>query len=222
MPDIRSWKRKKVRLADVKPMPDNPRAITDVNLAALKASMERFGYVEPIVWNKTTGHIVGGHQRYSVLASEGVEEATMVVVELSADEEMAANITLNNPEIEGDWDDTAADLMGQLEAAAPELYGSLRIGELRKFVEGMQPRKSEDSYEDANEEVDLDAMAKEFDTRCPCCGFAWRIDADDVSVEGEWKKGPPGAEPEPEPEPEPEEFEEYVPEEDPGTEERDV
>ena len=190
MPDvIKSWKRRKVKLADVKPMPDNPRAVTEANLAALKASMERFGYVEPIVWNKTTGHIIGGHQRYSVLVAEGVKEATMVVVELSAEEEMAANITLNNPEIEGEWDDTAADLMGQIETAAPELYESLRIGELRKFVEGMQPRQSDESYEDSNREVDLDEMAKEFDTKCPCCGFEWRIDAKDVSVEGQEEGG---------------------------------
>lgn len=189
MAEIKSWKRKKVKLKDVKPMPDNPRAIKDVNLAALKLSMERFGYVEPIVYNKTTGHIVGGHQRYSVLAAEGVEEATMVVVELSKEEEMAANITLNNPEIEGDWDDTAADLMGQVESAAPELYGALRIGELRDFVEGMKPKESKDNYEDSNEEVDLDDMAKEFDTKCPCCRFEWKIDAKDVSVEGQEQEG---------------------------------
>lgn len=185
MVEIKNWKRKKVKLKDVKPMPDNPRAIKDVNLAALKLSMERFGYVEPIVYNKTTGHIVGGHQRYSVLEAEGVEEVTMVVVELSKDEEMAANITLNNPEIEGDWDDTAADLMGQVESAAPELYGALRIGELRDFVESMKPKESKENYEDSNEEVDLDDMAKEFDTQCPCCKFEWKIDAKDVSVEGQ-------------------------------------
>jgi len=184
MPEIRSWKREKVRLADVKPMPENPRTITDENLAALKASMRRFGYVEPIVFNRTTGHIVGGHQRHSVLASEGVKEAVMVVVELSAEEEMAANITLNNPEIEGEWDDTAADLMGQVEGAAPELFEALRIGELRGFVEGMQPRQGEEGYGDKNQEVDIDKMAEGFDTKCPCCGFEWKIDARDVTVEG--------------------------------------
>ena len=189
MSDIKSWKRQKVRLSDVKPMPLNPRTIETVNLAALKESMARFGYVEPIVYNKRTGHIVGGHQRYSVLSAEGVQEATMVVVDLAEDEEMAANITLNNPEIEGEWDDTATDLMAKVESSAPDLFGALRIGELKDYVEKMQPRQSEDNYHDKNEEVDIGDMAKEFDTTCPCCGFGWKIDADDVSVPGQAAPG---------------------------------
>lgn len=185
MSGIKSWKRQKMRLADVKPMPGNARQMDEAHMVALKASIERFGYVEPIVYNKRTGHIVGGHQRYSVLLAEGVKEATMVVVDMEPDEEMAANITLNNPEIEGEWDDTAADLIGQVQGAAPELFGALRMGELRDFVEGMRPKQSEDSYSEKNKEIDLDGMAKEFDTKCPCCGFEWKIEADDVSLEGE-------------------------------------
>jgi hypothetical protein len=190
MPEIKDWKREKVLLKDVKPMPHNPRTIGDANLAALKESMSRFGYVEPIVFNRKTGHIVGGHQRYSVLVAEGVESATMVVVDLEEADEMAANITLNNSEIEGEWDDTASELMGQVEGAAPELFKALRIGELKEFVEGLQPRQSEESYGDKNEEVDIDEMAKEFDTKCPCCGFEWKIDAKDVSVEGQDAESP--------------------------------
>jgi len=183
MPEIRNWKREKVKLTDVQMMPSNPRAIGAEHLNALKESMARFGYVEPIVLNKRTGHIVGGHQRYAVLVAEGVAEATMVVVDMAEEDEMAANITLNNPEIEGEWDDTAAELMGKVEGAVPELAAALRVGELREFVEGMRPKKSEEGYGDRNEEVDVDAMAKEFDTKCPCCGFEWKIDAEDVSVD---------------------------------------
>lgn len=109
----------------------------------------------------------------------------MVVVDMTPEEELAANITLNNPEIEGEWDDTAADILEQVEGAVPELAGALRIGELKKFVEGMKPKVSEESYGDKNGEVDIDAMSKEFDTKCPCCGFEWKIEAGDVSVEGQ-------------------------------------
>ena len=38
----------------------------DPEYEKLKRSLEEFGYVEPIIWNKTTGHIVGGHQRISI------------------------------------------------------------------------------------------------------------------------------------------------------------
>jgi ParB-like chromosome segregation protein Spo0J len=35
--------------------------------------------VEPVIWNKRTGNIVGGHQRYKVLKSLGNTEIDCVV-----------------------------------------------------------------------------------------------------------------------------------------------
>jgi ParB-like chromosome segregation protein Spo0J len=43
--------------------PYNPRKISDHDLEALRRSMKFFGVVEPVVVNKRTGRIVGGHQR---------------------------------------------------------------------------------------------------------------------------------------------------------------
>ena len=185
MSDIRTWKKQKVKLVDVNPMPGNPRSMKETNREALKQSMDRFGYLEPIVWNKKTGHIVGGHQRYAILAEAGVKEATMVVVDISAEDEMAANITLNNPEIEGEWDNTAVELMDQLSSAMPDLAETLRIGELKIFVEGMNPKKIDDVNSDKDDEVSIEDLSREFDTKCPCCKHAWKIDAKDVTVEQE-------------------------------------
>jgi hypothetical protein len=164
---IARWKPKKVRLTDVKEMPDNPRAISDEALEGLRQSIARFGYVEPIVWNKQTGHIVGGHQRYFALVEAGVTEATMIVVDLSAEEELAANLTLNNPEIEGDWNDSAVDLLYQVEMSNAELFGALRMDTLRESLE-RTPKESNSS--------------ENGDTECPCCGHKWNIRTEDVSV----------------------------------------
>ena len=100
---IKSWKVEKVKLADAKPLPSNARAITKKSQSALKSSLDRFGYVEPIVWNKRTGHIIGGHQRYILLVEKGVESVSMVVVDMSPEDEMDANLSLNNPNIEGEF-----------------------------------------------------------------------------------------------------------------------
>lgn len=182
-----SWTIRKVRLSDVKPMENNPRVITDKNLAGLEASIERFGYVEPIVWNERTGHIVGGHQRYGVLKSRGVKEATMVVVDLSPEDEMAANLTLNNPKIEGTWDDTALPLVKQVEESDGELFDSLNMDSLRDALEKKSPTPAEE--EDPQPEgLDVDSEddpepEPEPDTKCPCCGHKWDVRAEDVSVE---------------------------------------
>jgi len=68
----------------------------------LKRSMEQFGYVEPVIWNKVTGHIIGGHQRLKVLIDMGITEIECVVVEMEEEKEKALNIALNK--ISGEWD----------------------------------------------------------------------------------------------------------------------
>ncbi len=35
----------------------------DIEYEKLRGSIEEFGYVEPIVWNERTGHMVGGISR---------------------------------------------------------------------------------------------------------------------------------------------------------------
>jgi len=176
------WTIEKIPLKDVKPFDKNPRSISEKAEKGLRASMDRFGYVEPIVWNKTTGNIVGGHQRYAELLRQGVEEATMVVVEMEPDKELAANLTLNNPEIEGEWDEPALDLLEQIKGADEELFAALNLGDLQDSISSMIPKTGEDSYEDSNKEVDIDELMNEADTKCPCCNFEWKIEAGDVSV----------------------------------------
>ena len=185
------WEIKKVKLADVKPMENNPRVITDKNLSGLEASIERFGYVEPIVWNERTGHIVGGHQRHGVLKSKGVKEAVMVVVDLSPEEEMAANLVLNNPKIEGTWDDTALNLMKEVEESNGELFDALNMDTLTESLEKKPPKPQKDEDDppqegldvDSDEDEDEDDELPEPDTKCPCCGHKWDVRAEDVSVE---------------------------------------
>jgi hypothetical protein len=80
----------------------NPRTITPEKFEALRASLRRFGVVEPIVWNRRGNRVVGGHQRIDALAAEGVDVAPVVVVDLTDEEEKALNVALNNPS--GDWD----------------------------------------------------------------------------------------------------------------------
>lgn len=75
----------------------------DPEYEKLKRSIKEFGYVEPIVWNKRTGNVVGGHQRLKILKEEGYKKVKVSVVELSEAQEKALNIALNK--ISGDWDE---------------------------------------------------------------------------------------------------------------------
>lgn len=61
------------------------------------------GYVDPIIWNETTGNMVGGHQRYKILVANGCKEIDVSVVHMAETEEKALNIALNK--VSGLWDE---------------------------------------------------------------------------------------------------------------------
>lgn len=88
----------------------------DAEYEALKRSIAEFGYVDPLVWNKRTGNLVGGHQRLKILVNEHqATEVDVSVVNLPPAEERALNVALNK--ITGDWDSKAlAALLQELEA----------------------------------------------------------------------------------------------------------
>lgn len=96
---------KKISIDKIKEAPYNPRvalAEDDGDYKKIQKSIETFGYVEPIVWNERTGHIVGGHQRFHILKSQGLQEIEVSVVNLKLEDEKQLNVALNK--IRGEWD----------------------------------------------------------------------------------------------------------------------
>lgn len=108
----------------------NPRSITDQARAGLAASVERFGLVQPIIWNERTGNVVGGHQRLAVLVDAGEKDTDVVVIDLPLSEEKALNVALNSPEIAGDFTPALDDLLAEIAEATPDLYEDLLLDAL--------------------------------------------------------------------------------------------
>ena len=95
----------KVSVEQLRAAAYNPRKTLkpgDPEYEKLKRSISEFGYVEPVIWNKRTGNVVGGHQRLTVMKDLGATEVDCVVVDLDDQREKALNIALNK--IQGDWD----------------------------------------------------------------------------------------------------------------------
>jgi len=111
-------------IATLIPAPYNPRKevkASDPAYRKLKKSLTEFGFVEPLVWNETTGRVVGGHLRLRIAKDLGLAEVPVSVVRLTEDREKALNIVLNNQEAQGRYDPTKlADLLVELEDL-PEL-----------------------------------------------------------------------------------------------------
>ena len=109
----------KLKTEQLIPAEYNPRKDLkpgDPEYEKLKRSIEQFGYVEPVIWKKTTSKVVGGHQRLKVLLDMGITEVECVVIEMDEEKEKALNIALNK--ISGDWDkDKLALLITDLQGA---------------------------------------------------------------------------------------------------------
>lgn len=100
-------------IKDLKPAAFNPRKISPTAQKALATSIKRFGLVQPIIYNKKTGNVVGGHQRLDILKANKETSVDVIEVELSAADEKALNIALNN--IGGEWDyDKLQDILQDL------------------------------------------------------------------------------------------------------------
>ncbi|MBU8728298.1 site-specific DNA-methyltransferase [Bacillus pumilus] len=90
----------------INPAPYNPRIDLqpgDPEYDSLKQSIEKFGYVDPLIWNERTGHLVGGHQRFKILLEDNPSEILVSVVSLNDQDEKALNVALNK--ISGHWDE---------------------------------------------------------------------------------------------------------------------
>lgn len=89
----------------------NPRTISDEARKKLKANLKRVGLLGGIVWNKTTGNIVSGHQKVSVMDEVNRYEngnndynIKVEVVEMDEKTEKEQNLFMNNRSAQGEFD----------------------------------------------------------------------------------------------------------------------
>jgi hypothetical protein len=138
-PEIGTFKISDLRIPD-----DNPRTISPEALDGLMSSVRRFGIVEPIIVNVKPARprVVGGCQRLRVLQRLGVEEVICVKVSCTRPEEKLLNLTLNNPQIQGTFTETALAQIRQLSADLKDDRDlvDLKIAELRHDLESSQRR----------------------------------------------------------------------------------
>jgi hypothetical protein len=101
------WKPSVISRTEIKNAAYNPRTITEQAKKRLREAISRVGLVQPIVWNRRTGNIVGGHQRIAQIDSlEGRKDYLITVAEVDVNDvrERELNVLLNNAEVQGDWD----------------------------------------------------------------------------------------------------------------------
>jgi DNA modification methylase len=160
----------KININKLKAAKYNPRKDLkpgDPEFEKLKRSIENFGYVEPIIWNKQTGNVVGGHQRLKILKHLGETEIDCVIVDVDLTKEKALNVALNK--ISGEWDmPLLSDLMKELQAEDFDVtLTGFDLGEISDlFKSGIEEKVKEDDF-------DVDKAAEEIKEPISKQGDIW-------------------------------------------------
>jgi len=163
---------KKVSVSELQTASYNPRKDLqpgDPEYQKLKESINKFGCVEPIVWNERTGNVVGGHQRLKVLIDQGAEEVEVSAVNLELVEEKALNVALNK--ISGNWDiDKLADIMQELVEKNVASVTGFSEKEIAKLIDQVDIEATINTIG----EIDLNDFSEDkFQYKCPRCGFLY-------------------------------------------------
>jgi len=142
------------KISELIPAEYNPRQLSDKQFEDLKASLTRFGAVDPAIVNihpERKNIIVGGHQRLKVAKSLGWETFPCVEVNLTRDQERELNVRLNKNTGSWDW-----NILGDLFQAEELKEWGFSDEELFGNIEVEEAEAQEDNYEIPDEiETDI-------------------------------------------------------------------
>jgi hypothetical protein len=135
-------------LTDLAPNPKNPRRISDFKLNQLRVSLDKFGDLSGVVFNRRSGKLICGHQRMKWLAKNGdnvtytrryeeptptgtVADGYITVLnerfsyrEVDWDGERESQGMVAANKLGGDWDERVLhDTLKELDASAIEITG---------------------------------------------------------------------------------------------------
>ncbi len=139
---------------------NNPRTITDKAAKGLGSSLDRFGDLSGIVWNRRTSELVAGHQRMAEIRKrwgdhpiQEIDQARGLygiavddkhffpvrVVDWSKAMQRAANVAANSQKIAGQFTDDVAiyllEFQKDIEEEAPSLLDEVLLAELASEFE---------------------------------------------------------------------------------------
>ena len=107
-----------MRRSEIEPHPKNPRQIDKKAQDNLTEKMSEIGLLQPLIVNRRTGYLLGGHQRLAVMDrlekyknGKNDYELDVSVVDLPEEKELAMLVFLNNPSAQGTWE---TDLLAEI------------------------------------------------------------------------------------------------------------
>lgn len=133
------------KAAELTPKPDNPRTISKAALEALGTTMRRYGDLSGVVFNRRTGHVVGGHQRLKQIPAD----ATITIVHRTRKADEQGTVAVGFLETsEGRWAYREIDVDRATENAmnlrANNVAGAWQDEQLAALVRGLRKSGAHD------------------------------------------------------------------------------
>jgi ParB-like chromosome segregation protein Spo0J len=165
-----------MKISDIKKAVYNPRKIEPENLARLCKSItdfsdtltdgQEFRLPDPIIINKRTGNLVGGHQRLTALEKLGqdfVDDKDIRYVDCDEKKEMALNIALNNQNLAGEYD-------------FPKLKDCIIFlddGDFKIDMTGFNELEIKEMFDFQKPEIKEQEPKEKTMKKCPSCGYEY-------------------------------------------------
>ncbi len=110
---------KTAKIEDLNPAPYNPRVHPEKAISRLKASIERFGYTNPVLVQKGTNTIIAGHARVEAAKQAGLDEVPVIYLDFDDVTAKAYNIADNRLAELTEWDfPKLKDLITEIDTGA--------------------------------------------------------------------------------------------------------
>lgn len=138
-----------IKISKLKLAEYNPRRISEKDLASLKKSLEKFGFIQPVVINKDFT-VISGHQRIKAWGEMGNDMVPTLQLAITKTEEKALNLAMNK--IGGEWDvDKLFSVMNELRVTDELEFTGFDEKEVSKIL---------DSFIDEEPEEEIEEMLK--------------------------------------------------------------
>lgn len=163
------------RLSALRDDDENARRHGAENLAAIEGSLKRFGQVEPLVVQKSTGKVIGGNGRLTAMRKLGWTHASVAELDLDDRQAKALGVALNRTAELAEWDEARlhaalVDLAQDADGVADIGFDEDALEELARSVHvGAHERRPAGDGEPADVAPD--------EIECPRCKFKWNEEA---------------------------------------------
>jgi DNA modification methylase len=180
---------RRVPLASLHLDPANARQHPEANLGAIKASLVRFGQVDPLITQRSTGRVIGGNGRLVAMREMGWTECDVVELEVGEVAATALGIALNRTAESAEWD---LDALAKLLVSLDEEDGLAGVGfseeEMQELLDNLAGQAALDIAQDEAPALPSAATTKRDDVwllgrhRLLCGDSASRADVDRLLV----------------------------------------